>query len=176
MSSCAVSCCTYFPKASFVSGTSASLLAGAAPLCFRFVGGRSLRYRDRTPNRKHPSREQACPLWLSPNCGAPMIVVERLTTAQIQLRCPPIRLTAAASLRSFHTEEPACFATPTPRVPRQPTHPFFPLLPTRPVRPFCRFALFPARTPSPSSSSPRPTALALHSISIVARVRRASGF
>ncbi len=40
--------------------------------------------------------KQPCPLWLCPNCGAPMIVVERFTAAQILLRSPPIRLTAAA--------------------------------------------------------------------------------
>jgi hypothetical protein len=40
--------------------------------------------------------EQAHPLWLCPNCGAPMIVVERWTAAQIQLRSPPSRLMATA--------------------------------------------------------------------------------
>jgi Putative transposase len=40
--------------------------------------------------------KQLCPLWLCPNCGAPMIVVERFTAVQILLRSPPIRLTAAA--------------------------------------------------------------------------------
>ena len=29
------------------------------------------------------------PLWLCPNCGAPMVVIERLTAAQLQLRSPP---------------------------------------------------------------------------------------
>src|SRR5208337_3017792 len=29
------------------------------------------------------------PLWLCPNCGGPMVVIERLTAAQIQLRSPP---------------------------------------------------------------------------------------
>ena len=42
------------------------------------------------------STQQPSPLWLCPNCGAPMIVVERWTAAQIQLRSPPIRVTAAA--------------------------------------------------------------------------------
>ena len=34
----------------------------------------------------HPSRD----LRLCPYCGAPMVIVERLTAAQIQLRAPPI--------------------------------------------------------------------------------------
>ena len=29
------------------------------------------------------------PLWLCPKCGAPMVVIERLTAAQLQLRSPP---------------------------------------------------------------------------------------
>ena|SRR5208282_382010 len=40
--------------------------------------------------------KQPCPLWLCPRCGAPMIVVERFTAAQILLRSPPIPVTAAA--------------------------------------------------------------------------------
>jgi hypothetical protein len=35
------------------------------------------------------------PLWRCPNCGGPMAVVERLTAAQLQLRSPPLRATAA---------------------------------------------------------------------------------
>jgi transposase len=40
--------------------------------------------------------KQPSPLWTCPNCGGPMIVVERWTAAQIQLRSPPSRLRAAA--------------------------------------------------------------------------------
>ena len=29
------------------------------------------------------------PLWLCPNCGGPMVVIERLTATQLQLRSPP---------------------------------------------------------------------------------------
>jgi hypothetical protein len=36
------------------------------------------------------------PLWLCPNCGGPMVVIERLTAAQIQLRSPPFLSGAAA--------------------------------------------------------------------------------
>lgn len=40
--------------------------------------------------------KQPCPLWLCPKCGAPMIVVERFTAAQILLRSPPIPVKVAA--------------------------------------------------------------------------------
>jgi hypothetical protein len=36
------------------------------------------------------------PLWLCPNCGGPMVVIERLTAAQIQLRSPPFLSGVAA--------------------------------------------------------------------------------
>ena len=36
------------------------------------------------------------PLWLCPKCGGPMVVIERLTAAQIQLRSPPFLAGAAA--------------------------------------------------------------------------------
>jgi hypothetical protein len=39
--------------------------------------------------------KQPSPLWTCPNCGGPMIVVQRWTAAQIQLRSPPIPVTAA---------------------------------------------------------------------------------
>jgi hypothetical protein len=40
--------------------------------------------------------KQPSPLWTCPNCGGPMIVVERFTAAQTLLRSPPIPVTAAA--------------------------------------------------------------------------------
>jgi hypothetical protein len=36
------------------------------------------------------------PLWLCPNCGGPMVVIERLSAAQLQLRSPPLLAGAAA--------------------------------------------------------------------------------
>lgn len=36
------------------------------------------------------------PLWLCPNCGGPMVVIERLTAAQLQLRSPPFLSGVAA--------------------------------------------------------------------------------
>jgi hypothetical protein len=35
------------------------------------------------------------PLWRCPKCGGPMAVVERFTAAQLQLRSPPLLVTAA---------------------------------------------------------------------------------
>jgi hypothetical protein len=36
------------------------------------------------------------PLWLCPNCGGPMVVIDRLSAAQLQLRSPPLLAGAAA--------------------------------------------------------------------------------
>ena len=36
------------------------------------------------------------PLWLCPNCGGPMVVIQRLSAAQLQLRSPPLLAGAAA--------------------------------------------------------------------------------
>jgi hypothetical protein len=40
--------------------------------------------------------QPANPLWLCPQCGGPMVVIERLTAAQLQLRAPPFPAGAAA--------------------------------------------------------------------------------
>src|ERR1700731_3442905 len=58
------------------------------PLCFHSLGA-----------PQQPRAEQdACDsndLWRCPKCGGPMVVVERLTTAEIQLRSPPLVIAAA---------------------------------------------------------------------------------
>jgi len=58
------------------------------PLCFHLLGA-----------AQEPRAEQDASgsndLWRCPKCGGPMVVVERLTAAEIQLRSPP-RLTTAA--------------------------------------------------------------------------------
>jgi hypothetical protein len=36
--------------------------------------------------------QESSPNWLCPNCGGPMVVIERLTAVQIQLRSPPMAL------------------------------------------------------------------------------------
>jgi Putative transposase len=62
------------------------------PLCRQLLGAvPQPQTEPETSSTKQPS-----PLWLCPNCGAPMIVVERWTAAQIQLRFPPLRLTPPA--------------------------------------------------------------------------------
>jgi hypothetical protein len=40
--------------------------------------------------------QDASPDWLCPKCGGPMVVIERLTAAEIQLRSPPTALLPAA--------------------------------------------------------------------------------
>ena len=62
--------------------------ASLLPLCFQLLGA-----------AQQPQADQdACgsnDLWCCPMCGGPMVVVERLTFAEIQLRSPPL-VTAAA--------------------------------------------------------------------------------
>jgi hypothetical protein len=59
------------------------------PLCFQLL--------DRTKHTEQdtPGAQDSRDLWLCPKCAAPMMVVERLTAAEIQLRSPP-EVTAAA--------------------------------------------------------------------------------
>jgi Putative transposase/Transposase zinc-binding domain len=60
------------------------------PLCFQLLGAAPQTEQD-TSNTKDSSD-----LWLCPKCGAPMMVIERLTAAEIQLRSPPTIVSAAA--------------------------------------------------------------------------------
>ena len=62
--------------------------AALLPLCFHLLG---------TAQEPHADQNAACSngLWRCPKCGGPMVVVERLTAAEIQLRSPPL-LTSAA--------------------------------------------------------------------------------
>ena len=57
--------------------------ATTLPLCLQLLGT--------TP---HPEQETATvsprDLWTCPKCGGPMLVIERLTAAEIQLRSPPV--------------------------------------------------------------------------------------
>jgi hypothetical protein len=55
------------------------------PLCYRLLDSEQ-------PSQSEPEAslaKQPRPLWLCPKCGGPMVVIERLTAAQIQLRSPP---------------------------------------------------------------------------------------
>jgi Putative transposase len=62
------------------------------PLCFQLL-----------PSRSAPQSAQDCSttdgandLWRCPQCAGPMVIIERLTPAEIQLRSPPLPVTAAA--------------------------------------------------------------------------------
>jgi hypothetical protein len=60
------------------------------PLCFAALGAVP------PPTQPEPSTAQPShTLWRCPKCGGPMAVIERLTAAQIQLRAPPLLVTAA---------------------------------------------------------------------------------
>src|SRR5207302_8448744 len=65
--------------------------ATTLPLCFQLLGSAA------TPptEQDRSGANNASDLWRCPKCGGPMIIVERLTAAEIQLRSPPV-LTAAA--------------------------------------------------------------------------------
>ena len=62
------------------------------PLCFRLLGAVQ---PSQTEPEASPAQEPS-PLWLCPKCGGRMVVIERLTAAQIQLRSPPFFAGAAA--------------------------------------------------------------------------------
>src|SRR5216684_1221484 len=66
--------------------------ASLLPLCYRLLDAVQ-------PSQSQPEAspaKQPNPLWLCPKCGGPMVVIERLTAAQIQLRSPPLLAGAAA--------------------------------------------------------------------------------
>ena len=58
------------------------------PLCFQLLNAAQ-------QPRAEQDASDSNDLWRCPKCGGPMVVVERLTAAEIQLRSPP-RLTTAA--------------------------------------------------------------------------------
>ena len=60
------------------------------PLCFALLGSTPQAEQDRSGSK------DSSDLWLCPKCGAPMMVIERLTTAEILLRSPPDLVTGAA--------------------------------------------------------------------------------
>src|SRR3974390_330115 len=62
------------------------------PLCFQLLGAVASPQTEPEASLAKP----ASPLWLCPQCGGPMTVIERLTAAQLQLRSPPFLAGAAA--------------------------------------------------------------------------------
>jgi len=65
--------------------------ASLLPLCFHLLGAA----QESQTQQDVPSAGDSHDLWRCPKCGGSMVVVERLTAAEIQLRSPP-PLTAAA--------------------------------------------------------------------------------
>jgi hypothetical protein len=61
------------------------------PLCFQLLGAAQEPQAEQDVSSTNDSRD----LWRCPKCGGPMVVVERLSAAEIQLRSPPL-VTAAA--------------------------------------------------------------------------------
>src|SRR3989440_2976384 len=60
------------------------------PLCFHLLGSAPQTEQDISDSKNSSD------LWLCPKCGGPMMVIERLTATEIQLRSPPTLVTAAA--------------------------------------------------------------------------------
>jgi len=62
------------------------------PLCFQLLGAAATPPTEQDSSDTNNARD----LWRCPKCGGPMMVVERFTAAEIQLRSPPVVLTVAA--------------------------------------------------------------------------------
>jgi hypothetical protein len=60
------------------------------PLCFQLLGA----VQQPQTEQEVSTANGSSPLWLCPKCGGPMVVIERLTASQIQLRSPPISVAA----------------------------------------------------------------------------------
>jgi len=60
------------------------------PLCFHLLGSPQ-QIKQELSTANDPNHPRLCP-----KCGGPMMVIERLTAAEIQLRSPPTLVTAAA--------------------------------------------------------------------------------
>jgi hypothetical protein len=56
------------------------------PLCFQLLGT----VQKAPTNQDVSSTNDSHDLWCCPKCGGPMVVIERLTAAEIQLRSPPL--------------------------------------------------------------------------------------
>jgi len=62
------------------------------PLCFQLLPSRSAPQTGQDSSAANGAKD----LWCCPQCAGPMVVIERLTPAEIQLRSPPLPVTAAA--------------------------------------------------------------------------------
>ncbi len=66
--------------------------ATSLPLCFQLLSSRPSPQTEQDPSIANGPHD----LWRCPECSGPMVVLERLTPAEIQLRSPPLPVTAAA--------------------------------------------------------------------------------
>ena len=66
--------------------------AALLPLCFQLLGA----IPQPQVEQQASAAKEPRPLWRCPQCGGPMVVLERLTAAQLQLRSPPWLAGAAA--------------------------------------------------------------------------------
>src|SRR6266436_6735951 len=66
--------------------------AALLPLCFQLLGA----VPQPQVEQQASALKEPRPLWLCPQCGGPMVVIERLSAAQLQLRSPPFLIGAAA--------------------------------------------------------------------------------
>jgi Putative transposase len=81
------------------------------PLCYRLLDAVQ-------PSQSEPEASPAKelnPLWLCPQCGGSMVVIERLTAAQLQLRSPPWLAGAAALMGDNHTSRATTIRIPDRR-------------------------------------------------------------
>ena len=62
------------------------------PLCFQGLHA----YQPSRTKSQAATAQKPMPLWVCPKCGGPMVVIERLTAAQFQLRSPPFLAGVAA--------------------------------------------------------------------------------
>jgi len=64
--------------------------AALLPLCFQLLGSTTA-----PRSEESTAAHRTLAAWICPRCGGPMIVIGRLTAAQIRLRSPPIPVTCA---------------------------------------------------------------------------------
>jgi len=66
--------------------------ATSLPLCFQLLPSRPRPQTEQDPSIANGPHD----LWRCPKCRGPMVVIERLTPAEIQPRSPPLPVSAAA--------------------------------------------------------------------------------
>jgi len=66
--------------------------ATSLPLCFELLPSRPQPQTEQDPSIANGPHD----LWRCPKCNGPMVVIERLTPAEIQPRSPPLPVSAAA--------------------------------------------------------------------------------